>query len=511
MRNSRQLLALAVSLIATFTSNPVHASFASNDVFVPSVGRGEGASGSFWYTTVWFHNPGSNAVEVSVSLLLRDQPNSSPDQQDVTVPAGSTMTFKDAVHDLFGLDSAVGALRIQADQPLAVGSRIYNQTGDAISESQGQFMAGIPASFSAVPGGMVEVPGILQPADESFRSNYVIDETSGSTPEVKVSLLDDNGVELGSDELSLGPFFALQRSVASLAAGATVEGGILRVEVLGASGAVLAFASAVANGVNSQDPTTLEMTLDSGLLSGGAITGINAGPGLTGGGTEGIVSLEVQAGDGIEVTAFGVSLRDGGVTADSIAPGEVVLGAKVGNQVLTDVVTFAGGPNVDVEADGNTVTFSALSCLGERTEVPITQAVVASSAGTWVTSGNQLSLPSAGRWRVGYRVLTELRNYGLGTTSDPVTIALYDATGQSLLRSTLSVVGLQVNLNSSAFTTVSGDTVVHVDRPTTIRLVARTSSATLVPTVHPHDVNLSASLPSPDAASFMFSECLVSE
>ena len=263
--------------------------------------------------------------------------------------------------------------------------------------------------------------------------------------------------------------------------------------------------------MNSQDPTTLEMTLDSGLLSGGAITGINAGPGLTGGGTEGIVSLEVQAGDGIEVTAFGVSLRDGGVTADSIAPGEVVLGAKVGNQVLTDVVTFAGGPNVDVEADGNTVTFSALSCLGERTEVPITQAVVASSAGTWVTSGNQLSLPSAGRWRVGYRVLTELRNYGLGTTSDPVTIALYDATGQSLLRSTLSVVGLQVNLNSSAFTTVSGDTVVHVDRPTTIRLVARTSSATLVPTVHPHDVNLSASLPSPDAASFMFSECLVSE
>ena len=282
-------------------------------------------------------------------------------------------------------------------------------------------------------------------------------------------------------------------------------------EVLGASGAVLAFASAIANGIDSQDPTTLEMTLDSGLLSGGAITGINAGPGLSGGGNEGVVTLEVQAGDGIEITASGVSLQNGGVTADSIAPGEVVLGMKVENDVLTDVVTFEGGANVDIEADGNTVTFSALSCLGERSEVPITQALVASSPGDWVTSNNQLSIPSAGRWRVGYRVLTEIHNFGYGTTSDPVTIALYDSTNQTLLRSTLSVLGFQIDLTSSTFSTVSGDTIIEVDRPVTILLVVRTSSGSLVTTVHPHDVVLSASLSSPDAASFMFSECLVSE
>ena len=171
MRNNRLLLHFTISLIAIFTNSLVHASFTSDDLFVPSIGRGEGASGSFWYTTVWFHNPGDDSAVVTVGLLLRDQPNPTPDEQVVTVPAGSTLIFKDAIHDLYGLDAAVGALRIQSTGSIAVGSRIYNQPGDAISESQGQLMAGIPASFAVGPAETVEIPGVLQPADGSFRSS----------------------------------------------------------------------------------------------------------------------------------------------------------------------------------------------------------------------------------------------------------------------------------------------------------------------------------------------------
>lgn len=504
--NWRSALTLVVSGLMVIGGSTAGASFLGDDIYVPAVGRGEGASGSFWYTTVWFHNPGADAAVVTVSLLLRNQPNPTPDAQVFTAPAGSSVTFEDAINDLFGLDDASGAFRVQSTKPIAVGCRIFNQPGDTISESQGQFMAGIPANFAIMPGQSVEVPGILQPAGETFRSNFGFVETSGSTAQVEVTLLDGTGLELASKNYTLGPYAAFQRPLTNLAPGAMVEGGLLRIEVVGTSGAVLAYASTIANGIQSQDPTTLDMTLDPLLLGG--ITAIEAGPGLVGGGSEGVVLLQVLAGEGIEVGTSGVSIKEGGVTADHIAQGEMVLGAKVGADVLTDVVTFEAGANVNVDANGNTVAISAFGCFGERQEAPLTQELVADSAGNWTAGNDQLDIPAAGRWRLGYRTLVEIRNTSYATLADPVNIALYDLTEQELVRSSLSVLGFQVDLLSSVYTTVSGEAVVEVDQPTTIVLVARTSRNETVVTIHPHDVDLSDDLPNPDAASFFYIECL---
>ncbi len=499
-------LLLTVSLL----SLPVSASFLGADLFVPSVGRGEGSAGSHWYTRLWFHNPGTEEATVTVSLLLRGQPNPSPEQQIVTVPARSTVTFEDAILDLFGLETAMGALRVQATSSVAVGSRVFNQPGSSVSESQGQLMAGIPASFAARPGRAVEIPGILQPADGSFRSNFGMVEVSGEDAQVRVTLLAEEGSELASEILPLGPFSAVQQSISTMAPGTALDGGVLRFEVVGQSGAVVAYASAVANGERSQDPTTLDMTLDPQVLGSGqaGITSVVAGPGLSGGGDEGVVTLQVDAGDGIEITAEGVSIQDGAISAANIAAGEVVLGAKIGTTVLTDVVELEGGSNVELAVDGNTVIISALQCLGDRSEVPFTEPLSTTSAGTWRLSDDRMTLPSAGRWRVGFRALVEVRNYGYGTLSDPVNVALYDASEEDVIRSSISVLGLQIDLNSSAFGTVSGEAVVTVERSTVLRLAARTSRPDLVLTVHPHEVNLSAGLPSPDAASFLYFECL---
>lgn len=504
--NCLRINILVLCSMIVFGAAPADASFLAEDLFIPAVGRGPGASGSTWYTTVWFHNPGSEEADVTVSLLLRGQPNPTPDTHAFAVPAGSSVTFEDAIDNLFGLTTASGAFRIQSTVAVAVGSRIYNQPGGTISDSQGQFMAGIPAKFAIVAGQSVEVPGIVQPADEAFRSNFGFVETSGSSAQIEVTLFDGSGLELASKRYSLGPYSAFQRSLANLAPEVTVAGGILRFEVLGSDGAVLAYASAVANGVVSQDPTTLDMTLDPLVLGG--ITGVVAGPGLTGGGSEGLITLQVIAGDGIDVGASGVSIADEGITADHIAPGELMLGTRIGDDVLTDVVTFEAGANVNVNHDGNRVAISAFGCFGQRLEAPVTQILVANSAGDWIPGNDRLEIPAAGRWRLGYRVLVEVQNSGLGTLTDPVNIALYDATHQELIRNSLSVLGLQVDLNSSIFATVSGEAVVEVDRAITIGLVARTSSNDLTVAIHPDDVDLSSDLPHPDAASFFFRECL---
>ncbi len=504
-------IVLVILLAAAGTST---ASFPDDDLFLPSVGRAVGSQGSKWYTTLWLYNPGTAAADVTISLLRRDQANSSPEQQTVTVPAGSTLTFPDSLYELFGLETALGALRVRSSTPVVAGARVYNQPGDSVRESQGQLIAGVPSRLAVGLGEDTDIPAVAQPADGSFRTNFGLVETTGSNAEVRVSLLDGDGVELASGSYTLRPFEAFQRSLVSFAPDATIASGRLRVTVTGGSGAVLAFASTVANGVNSQDPMTLEMDLDPSALSAGdgnGITGVVAGPGLVGGGSSGDVTLGVKAGDGIAVSPNGVGIKTGGIRGEHVAPGELTLGVKVGSQVLHDVVTFAAGNGIDVSANGNTVTVATSGTTWQRLEVPITSGVTASTAGTWVVGSDQLQLPAAGRWRIGYRATVQVQNFGLGTISDPVNVALVNLSdNQALIRASLSVVGVQlgIGLTNSEFLTVSGEAVVTVTGPTNLAIAARTSTPDLRLTIHPHDVDLSAGLPAPDASSFMWAESI---
>ncbi len=142
------------------------------------MGHGTGAGGSQWRTTLWVHNPGSSPADCQLQILLRDQANPSPDTYNLTVQPGDTMKFDDATWYLFGIEG-YGALRVVCNQEMVVNSRIYNKEGSDISDTQGQFFAGVPATFAIGMGESTQVLGINQAADGEFRYNFGMVETTG--------------------------------------------------------------------------------------------------------------------------------------------------------------------------------------------------------------------------------------------------------------------------------------------------------------------------------------------
>jgi hypothetical protein len=336
------LLVLAIAV-------PAHAGFGGADVFLPAVGAGSGVPPSVWYTTVWVHNPGEKHANITVFLLER-QANTAPLSYTDTVGPGETRKYEDAVRLMFAKET-FGALRITSNQNVVVSCRIYSQIGAAVDESSGQFFAGVPADFAIAAGESTEVVGAHQtrpPAGSDFRFNFGFVEVTGSgTCRVRVTVKDAKGAVMGAKTYTVRHWEQMQMAFATEFTAISTDNARLTVEVLSGMGRVIAFGSSVANG--SQDPSTLEMAYADSLLGGGSpggITGVTAGMGLSGGGTSGTVTLDVGAGDGLEVDGDSVGLADGGVTtaklaANAVTTVELAADAVTAAKLATNAVTTA--------------------------------------------------------------------------------------------------------------------------------------------------------------------------
>lgn len=293
------------------------AGFSGTEVYLPSVGHGDGVGSSLWRTTLWVHNPTSATANCQIQFLLRNQTNPHPDTSALAVPAGDTVKIDDVTWTLFGIEG-YGALRVVSDQEVIVNSRIYNQEGANLSDTQGQFFGGIPSTFALSAGQSTEILGIDQADDQAFRYNFGMVETAGGKVGVEVTLFDQDGTNLASSQFQLLPFEPRQFNIADLGGGQYPTGaGRLHITVENGTGRVIAFGSGIANG--SQDPSTFEMLFESaGSTGDGDITAVHAGDGLEGGGTSGDVTLSIANLGVIETMLHGDA-----VTRDKISDGAV--------------------------------------------------------------------------------------------------------------------------------------------------------------------------------------------
>ncbi len=377
------------------------ASFAGTDVVVPSVGVGQGVGTSFWFTTLWVHNPGEAFAAVEYQLLERDKANLAPLIYRETLPPGATVRHTNALATLFGITGRVfGAIRVLSSSRVMVNGRVYSAVpSQGEGDSVGQFFAGIPASFALREGESTQLLGVHQttPRDTSeYRYNFGFVEVSGESAEVRVIARAPDGLPLASKLYPMRPFEARQFPITDLLPAVDATNLRLEVTLLSGQGRVVVFGSGIAN--RSNDPSTFEMQFADRLLAehgGGAITAVVAGAGLMGGGSQGEVTLGVGAGEGIAVSADAVAVANAGVTTAKLADGAVtfpkladgsvgatkladgaVTAAKLapasvgaaqlapGTAVtalngLANAVTLSAGSNISITPSGNTLTIAA--------------------------------------------------------------------------------------------------------------------------------------------------------
>jgi len=254
------LVALLILLTLTPATQAVEA---GRDLYLASVGHGQGQCPggvcSEWRSDAWIYNPSaSSTATVEVSFLQRDQANLSPPSQTVSVAPGETRELLDVVLSLFGLDGAYGALRFVSDNDVVVTGRVYDEnvqtnigTGTA-----GQFFAAQPAGMAIGLDQGTDLIGLAQDADDTWRSNFGLVETSAAAVTVEATSRDASGAVLATATYQLEPREVIQRSITEIG-GELGTNQRIEVQVTGGSGRVLAFASRLDN--RTGDPSTVEM------------------------------------------------------------------------------------------------------------------------------------------------------------------------------------------------------------------------------------------------------------
>src|ERR1043166_2973922 len=152
-------LRVGIAISCIVWAVPVIAGFASQESYLPAVGRGSG-NGIEFYTTVWATNLTSAPVSFTFEFLKQGQGNPSPASFTDSLAPGQTKVYENVIGDKLGIASGLGAARVTSTGEILLAERIYNQApGDDVGNTEGLFFAGVPKTFSISLGQSASIQG----------------------------------------------------------------------------------------------------------------------------------------------------------------------------------------------------------------------------------------------------------------------------------------------------------------------------------------------------------------
>lgn len=229
---------------------------AEKDLVIPVVGRGPGAAGTRWVTSLEVFNTGVEEALVALYFNRTEIDNTRPaSSAQAVIPARGLLIVDDLLLETFDIEAAVGSVDLIASEAIIAHARIANQ--DEETGSYGQMVSGVPAAWGL---GDDQAPGLEPNADiaylfavvenEEYRTNVGVCNLSGFDLEVDVSAFDETS-PVGEDlRLSLPPFSHIQVNQVLEELEAETSSRPLRLNVTaveGSSGRFLAYSSRIDN------------------------------------------------------------------------------------------------------------------------------------------------------------------------------------------------------------------------------------------------------------------------
>lgn len=186
--------------IATAAKDVIVASPPPFRSVLPVATSTSGLGGALWETELILFNGGSEPAKVQLTLL----PSAGGDLRsaELTIPAGATHVYENALEDLFKLAAGAGAVVVEARSDsrtpaLKIMSRTFTRFGGG---TVNQLVPDEPISINE---GFRFITGI--PTLGAFRTNLGFVNLDTSAQPVLLALLDEGGLELEETEFPLPP------------------------------------------------------------------------------------------------------------------------------------------------------------------------------------------------------------------------------------------------------------------------------------------------------------------
>ena len=218
---------------------------------VAGVASTDGANQTQWKSNLALLNLSGQGVTAGLTYHY----SGGSEVSSVTLGDGELHEFANIAADLFGVPDSSGAVDVDADGPLVVTARTFNDSSDG---TFGQFLPGIGVSAALTPGD----DGYLSQlkSTDGFRTNIGFTNYGASTCNVRVYLHDEQGTQKGQFHASVpaGGWSQVNRVFEASGVGECPLGYAI-VKVLTGGCRVWTYASVVDNG--SGDPTTVPVVI----------------------------------------------------------------------------------------------------------------------------------------------------------------------------------------------------------------------------------------------------------
>jgi PKD repeat protein len=213
----------------------------------------DGAGGSVWRTELTLFNAGTESA--TGQLVFIPASGGAPQSRALFLAPKQTLTYGNALRDIFGMPSGAGAISVEASSPastpmIKMTSRTYT-TG-----SNGTYGQGVPNVASAALDSTLFITGLE--SDSDYRTNLGLVNRSDAPASVALALYDSNGATVGTTNVVVAANNFQQSSLASFFP--AVSNGSYRALSLrtdaSVAGAISVYASVIDN--RTQDPVYLQ-------------------------------------------------------------------------------------------------------------------------------------------------------------------------------------------------------------------------------------------------------------